>query len=86
MTKKRVSKPGEPERQETKSVSRRNFLKQGAVAGVSAATLGGSVGETSAQTSNGEVKWDYEADVVVIGSGASGMPCAIRARDADSSF
>src|SRR5262245_27263734 len=63
-------------------VSRRNFLTKGAVAGVSAAALGGSVAETSAQTSNGEIKWDYEADVVVIGSGASGMPCAIRARDA----
>ena len=28
------------------------------------------------------IKWDYEVDLVVIGSGASGLPCAIRARDA----
>src|SRR5215213_2950382 len=81
MGRKRVGKPEEPKTQDVKSVSRRNFLKHGAVAGVSAAALGGAVGETSAQT-NGEIKWDYEADVVVVGSGASGMPCAIRARDA----
>lgn len=29
-----------------------------------------------------EPKWDYEADVVVCGSGAMGMPACIRARDA----
>ena len=33
-------------------------------------------------TAADDIKWDYEADVVVIGSGASGLPCAIRARDA----
>lgn len=82
MAKKRNGKPAEGKPEETKSVSRRNFLTHGAVAGVSAAALGGSAAETSAQTSNGEIKWDYEADVVVVGSGASGMPCAIRARDA----
>ncbi len=31
------------------------------------------------------VHWDLEADVVVIGSGAAGMPAAIRARDAGAS-
>ena len=82
MAKKRDSKP-EQRKPESKSVSRRNFLTHGAVAGVSAAALGGSVGETSAQgTAVDGIKWDYEADVVVIGSGASGLPCAIRARDA----
>src|SRR5215213_7321819 len=81
MGRKRIGKPEDPKPQDVKSVSRRNFLKHGAVAGVSAAALGGAVGETSAQ-SNGEIKWDYEADLVVIGSGASGLPCAIRARDA----
>ncbi len=29
--------------------------------------------------------WDYEADVVIIGSGAAGMPAAISARDAGAS-
>src|SRR5262245_10613266 len=82
MAKKRDSKPEQRKPMQDKSVSRRNFLTQGAVAGVSAAALAGGVAETSAQTANGEIKWDYEADVLVIGSGASGMPCAIRARDA----
>ncbi len=81
MARKRDGKPEQGKPEKDKSVSRRNFLKQGAVAGVSAATLGGSVSTTAAQGADG-IKWDYEADVVVIGSGASGMPCAIRARDA----
>ena len=81
MAKKRTGNP--EEQKQAKSVSRRNFLTQGAVAGVSAAALGASVGETSAQgTAADGIKWDYEADLVVIGSGASGLPCAIRARDA----
>ena len=63
MARKRDSKPEQQKPEKDKSVSRRNFLKHGAVAGVSAAALGGSVAETSAQTSNGEIKWDYEADV-----------------------
>jgi hypothetical protein len=83
MARKRDGKPEDRKPQESKSVSRRNFLKHGAVAGVSAAALGGNVGQASAQATGADgIKWDYEADVVVIGSGASGMPCAIRARDA----
>src|SRR5215213_5059926 len=33
-----------------------------------------------AATSNGQ-SWDYEADVVVIGAGAAGLPAAIKAAD-----
>ena len=29
--------------------------------------------------------WNYEADIVVVGSGATGMPAAIVAREAGSS-
>src|SRR5258705_8865425 len=83
MARKRDGKSEQQTPEKEKSVSRRNFLKQGAVAGVSAAALGGSVADASAQGTGADgIKWDYEADVVVIGSGASGMPCAIRARDA----
>ena len=83
MARKRDSKPEQSKPESEKSVSRRNFLAHGAVAGVSAATLGASVGEAPAQgTAVDGIKWDYEADLVVIGSGASGLPCAIRARDA----
>ena len=53
MAKKRDGNPEDRKPQDAKSVSRRNFLTHGAVAGVSAAALGGSVSETSAQT-NGE--------------------------------
>src|SRR5262245_19088358 len=81
MAKKRIDQ-GEERNNGDKSVNRRNFLTHGAVAAAGAAVLGGSVSEASAQSQNGEIKWDYEADVVVVGSGASGMPCAIRARDA----
>src|ERR1700754_384380 len=83
MAKKRDSKPESKKPESEKAVSRRNFITRGAVAGVSAAALGAGVGEASAQgTAVDNIKWDYEADVVVIGSGASGLPCAIRARDA----
>ena len=83
MAKKRDTKPEERKSQESTSVSRRDFLKQGVAAGVGAAALGGCAATPSAQgTSADGIKWDYEADVVVIGSGASGLPCAIRARDA----
>jgi hypothetical protein len=64
------------------SVSRRDFIKQGLATGVGAAALGGGVGEASAQGSADRIRWDYEVDVLVIGAGASGLPCAIRARDA----
>ncbi|MFC1957564.1 FAD-dependent oxidoreductase [Chloroflexota bacterium] len=32
-----------------------------------------------------EITWDYKADIVVIGSGATGLPAAIRARDQGAS-
>src|SRR5688572_28529031 len=81
MAKKRDSKP--EQKTPDKSVSRRNFLTKGAVAGVSAAALGASVAEAPAQATAADgIRWDYEVDLVVIGSGASGLPCAIRARDA----
>jgi glycine/D-amino acid oxidase-like deaminating enzyme len=81
MAKKRLPQ-GQERNTDDKSVNRRNFLAHGVVAAAGAAVLGGSTSESAAQSATGEIKWDYEADVVVIGSGASGMPCAIRARDA----
>ena len=59
-------------------VSRRSFLTQGAAAGVGVAVLtGGGTREASAQPT----RWDYSADVVVIGAGVAGLPAAIAARD-----
>jgi hypothetical protein len=82
MTRKRDTKPGERKPQESTSVSRRNFIKGGVAAGVSAAALGGcATGATQATSADG-ITWDYEVDVLVIGAGCSGLPTAIRARDA----
>ncbi len=66
--------------QDQTGVSRRDFFKAGAAAGVAAAALS-LPGEALAQTAEG-IQWDYEADVVICGGGASGLICAIRARDA----
>jgi hypothetical protein len=83
MGKKRDIKPEERRPGESASVSRRDFIKQGMAAGVGAAALGGCAATPSAQgTSPDGVQWDYDVDVLVIGAGASGLPCAIRARDA----
>ena len=63
-------------------VNRRNFLTRGAAAGV------GAVGDRrrrggghSGRTATPGIKWDYTADVVVIGAGVAGLPAAIAARD-----
>jgi FAD binding domain len=83
MAKKRDTRLEKRGSEKIPSVSRRDFIKQGVVAGVGAAALGGCASTTGAQaTSPASIQWDYEADLVVIGSGASGLPCAIRARDA----
>ena len=64
------------------TMKRRELLLSGAgaAAGVVAAGF-----PASAQTAPGGIKWDREADVVVIGSGATGLPAAIVAREAGSS-
>ena len=83
--KKREEKQENPELQDKKGLSRRDFFKKGAAAGVGAAALAG-VGKAAAQQAPGEdIEWHYEADVVVIGSGATGLPAAIRARDLGAS-
>jgi succinate dehydrogenase/fumarate reductase flavoprotein subunit len=66
------------------NVSRRDFLKIGAAAGVGVAGAGGQPG-LEAQAQAPPPKWNRVADVVVVGSGASGLPAAIRARDAGAS-
>jgi hypothetical protein len=80
MAKKRDTKP--EERKQGTSVSRRDFLKQGVAASVGAATLGGCATGATQGTSPDGITWDYEVDVLVIGAGCSGLPTAIRARDA----
>src|SRR5688572_20682402 len=59
-------------------VSRRSFLTKGAAAGAGALALGGTA---EAQGNGQAIRWDYTADVVVIGAGVAGLPAAITARD-----
>src|SRR2546428_3368644 len=62
-------------------ISRRHFIATGATAGVGATALA-----VVAQTGKADVpRWHRTADVVVVGSGASGLPAAIRARDLGAS-
>jgi 3-oxosteroid 1-dehydrogenase len=62
-------------------LTRRNFIKTAAVSAGSAALAGvGSKEAASAQQSQVS-KWDYEAEVVVLGIGGAGLTSAIAARD-----
>ena len=69
-------------------ISRRDFVGL-ATAGAAAVASSGVLSPLEARaqgTSPGiPTRWDFEADVVVIGSGATGMPAAIRAADAGAS-
>jgi succinate dehydrogenase/fumarate reductase flavoprotein subunit len=63
-------------------ISRRQFLKGTAIAGTAAAGLGLAPAKGAAAAGQAPVKWDKEADIVVIGAGATGFPAAIVAREA----
>ena|SRR5277367_2344524 len=67
------------------TMKRRDLLVGGAgvVAGVAAGGLSARAQE--AQTKPSAIQWHREADVVVIGSGATGLPAAIVAREGGSS-
>ena len=71
-------------KEQGKAIDRRAFLRGGAAAGVGAgaAVLGGIAAR---EVGSADVEWHRDADVVVVGSGASGMPAAIRARDLGAS-
>src|SRR5258705_10715720 len=73
-------------RQGGKPVTRRDFVKSGAAAGVGAAVLTTS-GTALAQglPPGNAIRWNYEADMVISGAGCRGLPAAIRARDLGAS-
>jgi len=84
MAKKHDSDPKDRELQNKKSVSRRDFVRTGAAAGVGAVLS--MSGTSLAQVSPADaIQWNYEADVVIIGGGCVGLPAAIRARDLGAS-
>ena len=67
------------------ALKRRDLLlgSGGMTAGLAVGSL--ASGPTSAQAQQSPTKWDRDADVVVIGSGATGLPAAIVAQEASSS-
>ena len=64
-------------------LSRRQFLKGTAAGAVGLAALGVFPSAAVAQEAAQEkaIEWDYEADVVVIGTGGSGLPAALKAME-----
>jgi len=67
------------------AVNRRDILLSGGGAAVALATNAATSTQAAAQTQADAIKWDREADVVVIGSGAAGIVSAITAREAGAS-
>lgn len=66
-------------------LSRRDFFRSGTAAGVGAAAIGAGSASPASATSHDDMVWDYEADVVVLGAGCTGLPAAIRASDLGAS-
>lgn len=66
-------------------MNRRDFFRTGAAAGAGVAAFGAGVASPSDAAAHEDENWDYEADVVVLGSGCTGLPAAIRASDLGAS-
>ncbi len=76
-----------PSEKKQKRISRRDFVR-GAGVGAAAIAGAGALPAVAVQAEAQErassaipAEWDLEADVVILGSGATGMPAAIRAAD-----
>jgi succinate dehydrogenase/fumarate reductase flavoprotein subunit len=67
------------------NVTRRDLIKNAGLAGAAVATGGLVATPVVAQAPQAPTRWDREADVVIIGAGATGMPAAIVAKKAGSS-
>jgi hypothetical protein len=64
--------------------TRREFIRNTAAAGT-AGVAAGLWAQTSACAHHASTKWDKEADVVVIGAGATGLPASIKAAETGAS-
>ena len=65
--------------------TRRGFVQGAALGGIAAAMAGIAVSDAAASEGSNGAAWDYEADVVVVGAGGSGLPAALTASDAGAS-
>src|SRR5882762_11153554 len=68
-------------RQEHKALNRRDFFRGGAAAGAAVLSTSAMAQENGAQ----RIQWNYEADVIILGSGCVGLHAAVRARDLGAS-
>ena len=79
----------DPQRKDTKrgakALNRREFVTSGAAAGAGAAVLAGCTPTQGSSSAAENIEWNYEADVVVLGSGCVGLHAAVRARDMGAS-
>src|SRR6202051_742294 len=80
-----MAKKSDTGRKEVKALSRRDFVTSGAAAGVGAAVLSGPAQAQQSSSGAQTIQWNYEADVVVLGSGCVGLHAAVRARDLGAS-
>ena len=66
-----------------KAITRRGFLKGATVAGgaIAGVALLSTTGESQTPPRSAAGKWDRESDVVIVGSGASGLAAAVEAAD-----
>ena len=71
------------EKRDQNGFSRRDFLKTTATGAGAAALTGLGIEQAKAEARPGH--WDKEADVVVIGAGATGLPAAIQAAEGGAS-
>jgi hypothetical protein len=84
MARNRDSGRKQPKLRKEKVVSRRDFFKGGAAAGGAAVLSGGALAQEPSVGAQ-RIQWNYEADVIVLGSGCVGLHAAVRARDLGAS-
>ncbi len=87
MAKKRDNEPHDLKATSATGLSRRDFVKAGAAAGLGAAALLESERAQAQGVATGAdgIVWDYEVDVVIAGGGCAGLTAAIRAKDLGAS-